>query len=74
MLKERQDSAEINLLVYTLPNYTHKEGACSSAVSHDKAISVRFIMSFPFMYSVGSIPQVCLDYQREMEINCVPRR
>jgi hypothetical protein len=51
--------------VYMLPNSTHKEGACSSTVSQGKAISLSLIMSFPFMYSVENIPQVCLYYWRE---------
>lgn len=57
-------------LLYILQNYTHKEEASSSSVSHDKAITLRFITGSLLVFSMENILQVCLHYyQRYMKIN-----
>lgn len=62
-------------LLYILPNYTHKEEACSSSVSHNKAITLRFITGSLVVFSKENILQVCLHYyQSYMKINYMPKR
>lgn len=71
--KEREGSAEAHLPPFSPPR-SGSLGGPSSAVSHDEAAGLRFTVSFLFMCSVEDVPQVCLYYQRWMEMDCVPRR
>lgn len=62
-------------LLYILPNYTHKEEASSSTVSHDKAITLRFIKGALLVFSMENILQVCLHYyQSYMKINYMSKK